>query len=104
MTVEEFMKFMAWLIGGMIAMTGSSFAGEPPDDSSSSTIIRNGDNVAVVTQSGDPSEVIEHVVREPGRTIITRKSGGNTTIVTQGSGPVDIDTLPPQLRELFRKH
>lgn len=58
------------------------------------TVVRNGNSVSVVTQSGDPAKAEVEVEKEPGRTTIIRRSGGNTAVVTQSSRPED---LPPEL-------
>ncbi|MCA1433972.1 hypothetical protein I6F33_13455 [Bradyrhizobium sp. BRP20] len=42
------------------------------------TMVQDENGTSVITQSGDRQ-------KEPGRTTVTRRSGGNTAIVTQGS-------------------
>ncbi|HEX5507532.1 MAG TPA: hypothetical protein VFX37_03425 [Pseudolabrys sp.] len=100
------MKSMLLALGLALVMSNASKAGEPGDEGSgNTTIVRNGNSVAVVTQSGNPDEAVVRITKEPGRTVIYRKSGGNTSVVTQSSDPADIppDALPPWMRDLLRR-
>lgn len=49
------------------------------------TVVQDENGTSVITQSGDPAEAEVTIEKEPGRTTVTRRSGGNTAIVTQGS-------------------
>ncbi|MCA1384099.1 hypothetical protein [Bradyrhizobium sp. BRP23] len=49
------------------------------------TVVQDENGTSVITQSGDPAEAEVTIDKEPGRTTVTRRSGGNTAIVTQGS-------------------
>ena len=62
------------------------------------TVVQDENGTSVITQSGDPAEAEVKIEKEPGRTTVTRRSGGNTAIVTQGSAsPQD---LLDRLRQL----
>lgn len=50
------------------------------------TVVQDENGTATITQSGDPVQAEVRVEKEPGRTTVYRRSGGNTAIVTQGSG------------------
>ncbi|MDF0517909.1 hypothetical protein P0R31_11770 [Bradyrhizobium yuanmingense] len=55
------------------------------------TVVQDENGTSVITQSGDPAEAEVRIEKEPGRTTVTRRSGGNTAIVTQGSAsPQDL--------------
>ncbi|MBR1166769.1 MULTISPECIES: hypothetical protein [Bradyrhizobium] len=49
------------------------------------TVVQDENGTSVITQSGDPAEAEVKIEKEPGRTTVYRRSGGNTAIVTQGS-------------------
>lgn len=89
-------------LGILIAMSGQAHAGDAGDDGNT-TIVRNGNSVAIITQSGDPAKTVERIEKEPGRTVIYRRSGGNTTIVTQSSDMTELplEDLPLWMREFF---
>lgn len=91
--------------GATMAMCAGAYAGGSGDfyDNGNTTVVRNGDSVAIVTQSGDPSQAEVHVEKQPGKTMIYRRSGGNTTIVTQSSGPADINSLPNWMKDRMRR-
>lgn len=99
------MNTSALIATGMIlAMCTSSHAGDSGDyNDGNTTVVRNGNSVAVVTQSGDPAQAEVRVHKEPGRTTIYRRSGGNTTVVTQSTKPVPLGALPPWLRDMLRR-
>jgi hypothetical protein len=91
-------------MGAMAIMCSSAGAGDSGVyNDGNTTIVRNGNSTAVVTQSGDPSKAEVHVNKEPGRTTIYRRSGGNTTIVTQSSEPVDMESLPAWMKDMLRR-
>lgn len=50
------------------------------------TVVQDENGTAAITQSGDPAQAEVRIDKEPGRTTVYRRSGGNTAIVTQGSG------------------
>ncbi|WXU05460.1 hypothetical protein WHZ78_20380 [Bradyrhizobium symbiodeficiens] len=50
------------------------------------TVVQDENGTSVITQSGDPAQAEVRIEREPGRTTVYRRSGGNTAIVTQGTG------------------
>lgn len=92
---------LAWAAAVMVISMCASHAGESGVyNEGNTTIVRNGNSVAVVTQSGDPSKAEVHVKKEPGRTTLYRRSGGSTTIVTQSTQPADIlpHVLSPWLK------
>jgi hypothetical protein len=95
------MKSEILAIGLVLMMTTGSYAGEPGDEGSgNTTIVRNGNSVSIITQSGDPSQAEVKIEKEPGHTFIYRRSGGNTTTITQSTSPAELppDALPPWLR------
>ncbi len=61
------------------------------------TVVQDENGTSVITQSGDPAQAEVRIEKEPGRTTVVRRSGGNTAIVTQGSGP------SPEMLEWLRK-
>jgi hypothetical protein len=90
-------------LGLVVVMTARSHAGELGDESSGhTTIVRNGNSVSIITQSGDPSQAEVKIKKEPGHTFVYRRSGGNTTIITQSTSAPELppDALPPWLRSL----
>jgi hypothetical protein len=100
------MKSGILAIGLVLVMTTGSYAGEPGDEGSgNTTIVRNGNSVSIITQSGDPSQAEVKIEKEPGHTFIYRRSGGNTTIITQSTSSSELppDKLPPWLRDLPRR-
>jgi hypothetical protein len=101
------MKASAFTATGMIlAMCTVSHAGDAGDyNDGNTTVVRNGNSVAIVTQSGDPARAEVRVHKEPGRTTIYRRNGGNTTVITQSATPADVpmDALPPWLRDRLRR-
>ncbi|WXU31264.1 hypothetical protein WI604_13250 [Bradyrhizobium symbiodeficiens] len=50
------------------------------------TVVQDENGTSVITQSGDPAQAEVRIEKEPGRTTVYRRSGGNTAIVTQGTG------------------
>lgn len=81
------MRFIALAAGTIIMMataTGPAGAGESGDGHT--TIVQDENGASVITQSGDPAQAEVKIEKEPGRTTVYRRSGGNTAIVTQGTG------------------
>lgn len=54
------------------------------------TTIRNGDNYASVTQSGDPDGVVKRVEKRPGHTRLEQRSGNSHAIVIQSDDVADL--------------
>ncbi|MDA9478369.1 hypothetical protein XI03_28595 [Bradyrhizobium sp. CCBAU 65884] len=50
------------------------------------TVVQDENGTSVITQSGDSAQAEVKIEKEPGRTTVYRRSGGNTAIVTQGTG------------------
>ncbi|MBR0930377.1 hypothetical protein JQ561_27540 [Bradyrhizobium diazoefficiens] len=50
------------------------------------TTVQDENGTSVITQSGDPAQAEVRIEKEPGRTTVYRRSGGNTAIVTQSTG------------------
>ncbi|WP_445215987.1 hypothetical protein ACKWRH_26875 [Bradyrhizobium sp. Pa8] len=63
---------------------GPAGAGETSDGQT--TVVQDENGTAVITQSGDPAQAEVKIDKEPGRTTVYRRSGGNTAIVSQGTG------------------
>ncbi|OAF14157.1 MULTISPECIES: hypothetical protein [Bradyrhizobium] len=59
-------------------------AGETGDGHT--TVVQDENGTSVITQSGDPAQAEVRIEKEPGRTTVYRRSGGNTAIVSQGTG------------------
>lgn len=81
------MRFIVLAAGMSIltAMTaGPAGAGESGDGHT--TMVQDENGTSVITQSGDPAQAEVKIEKEPGRTTVYRRSGGNTAIVTQGTG------------------
>ncbi|MDA9491304.1 MULTISPECIES: hypothetical protein [Bradyrhizobium] len=62
------------------------------------TVVQDENGTAAITQSGDPAQAEVRIEKEPGRTTVYRRSGGNTAIVTQGTGNAQ------DLLDWLRKH
>jgi len=60
--------------------------------------VQDENGTAAITQSGDPAQAEVRIEKEPGRTTVYRRSGGNTAIVTQGTGNAQ------DLLDWLRKH
>lgn len=83
----------------LMMMTIGASAGEPGDEGGgNTTIVRNGNSVSIITQSGDPSQAEVKIKKEPDHVFIYRRSGGNTTIITQSTSPSELPQVPPWLR------
>jgi len=69
------------------------------------TTVRNGENFASVTQSGDPGDVVKRVETRPGYTKLEQRSGTSRSVIVQSSDPADLplDQFPRAFRDLFRK-
>ena len=95
------MKSILFAIGASIIMCGGAYAGGTGDDGHT-TVVHDANGTTVITQSGDPDKVELHVDRAPGRTTIYRRSGGNTAVVTQSSGPpVAPENVPEWMQRLL---
>ena len=102
----------SWLIFGVLLMTTHARA--------ETITVTDGNNVASVTQSGDPATTTRKIEKRPGYTRIEQQSGGNRSVVVQSSNPADmpeikmpknfpgfsqefLDTLPPEVRDIFKR-
>ncbi len=96
------MKLVLFAAGvAMMVSGGTGPASAGNDGDGHTTIVQDGNGQMVITQSGDPAQAEVRIEKEPGRTTVYRKSGGNTAVVTQSTNPAD---LPPDLREWLRSH
>ena len=66
---------------GLMSMVAMAAAGD-----GHTTVVQDENGTATITQSGDPAQAEVRIEKEPGRTTVYRRSGGNTAIVSQGSG------------------
>ncbi|MGX1323534.1 hypothetical protein AB7M17_006987 [Bradyrhizobium sp. USDA 377] len=66
------------------------------------TVVQDENGTSVITQSGDPAQAEVRIEKEPGRTTVYRRSGGNTAIVTQGTG--NTQDMLEWLRKQFQEH
>ena len=64
------------------------------------TTVRNGDNYASVTQSGDPETVVRRVEKRPGYTRLEQRSGNSHAVVVQSD---DVADLRDKFRDFFRQ-
>ena len=97
------MRFIILAAGiGIMAATTAGSAGAGETGNGNTTVVQDENGSAVITQSGDPAQAEVRVEKEPGRTTVYRRSGGNTAIVSQGSGnPQDMQNL---LDWLLKQH
>ncbi|WP_247526520.1 hypothetical protein [Bradyrhizobium sp. 199] len=49
-------------------------------------VVQDENGTSVITPSGDPAQAEAKIEEEPGRTTVYRRGGGNTALVTQGTG------------------
>lgn len=99
------MKFIigAAGVGIMAAIAiGSAGAGETGDGHT--TVVQDENGTAVITQSGDPAKADVRIEKEPGRTTVYRRSGGNTAIVSQGTGNANGQDMLDWLRKYQQSH
>lgn len=83
-----------------LLMCATAYAGGTGvSGNSDTTIVRDANGVATITQSGDPDRAVVKVEKSPGRTTVYRQSGGNTAIVTMGSGAPGAGDIPEWLRK-----
>jgi hypothetical protein len=95
------MKFILFTAGIAIMMcggTGPAASGDSQDGHT--TVVQDDNGTTVITQSGDPAKAEVRVEKEPGRTTVYRRSGGNTAVVTQSTNAADI---PPEILDWLRK-
>ncbi|WFU43923.1 hypothetical protein QA640_16610 [Bradyrhizobium sp. CB82] len=92
------MKLILFAAGVAMMMSGGTgpVSAGGSDGDGHTTIVQDANGQTVITQSGDPARAEVRIVKEPGRTTVYRKSGGNTAVVTQSTDPAD---LPPNLGE-----
>ena len=76
------------LAAGTIIMTAITAgpAGAGGSGDGHTTMVQDENGTSVITQSGDPAQAEVRIEKEPGRTTVYRRSGGNTAIVSQGTG------------------
>lgn len=86
--------------GSVLLMCATAHAGGTGQSGSGdTTVVRDANGVATITQSGDPDQTVVRVEKSPGRTTVYRHSGGNTAIVTMGSGAPGAGDIPDWLRK-----
>ena len=68
---------------GFMSMVAAAPAGAADGHT---TVVQDENGTSVITQGGDPAQAEVRIEKEPGRTTVYRRSGGNTAIVTRGSG------------------
>lgn len=68
---------------GLMSAVAMAPAGAGDGDT---TVVQDENGTAAITQSGDPAQAEVRIDKEPERTTVYRRSGGNTAIVTQGGG------------------
>jgi len=68
---------------GLMSMIAAAPAGAAEGHT---TVVQDENGTSVITQSGDPAQAEVKIEKEPGRTTVYRRSGGNTAIVTQSTG------------------
>lgn len=78
--------------------TGPAVSGESGDGHT--TVVHDDNGTATISQSGDPAKAEVRIEKEPGRTTVSRHSGGNTAVVTQSTNAADI---PPDVLDWLRK-
>lgn len=99
------MKFICLAIGMAMIIGGGVGAGAAADEGDGhTTVVRDANGVAVITQSGDPDKAEVRVEQTPGRTTVYRRSGGNTAILTQGTSPPEApQDVPEWMQRLLRR-
>ena len=96
------MKFVLFAAGVAMKVSGGTGPASAGNDGDGhTTIVEDANGKMVITQSGGPAQAEVRIEKEPGRTTVYRKSGGNTAVVTRSTNPAD---LPPALREWLRSH
>ena len=94
------MKNALLAAGTTLLMCATAYAGGTGvSGNSDTTIVRDANGIATITQSGDPDRAVVKVEKSPGRTTVYRQSGGNTAIVTMGSGAPGAGDIPEWLRK-----
>lgn len=95
------MKFILFATGIAIMMcSGAGPAASGGSGDGHTTVVQDDNGTTVITQSGDPAEAEVRVDKEPGRTTVYRRSGGNTAVVTQSTNAAGI---PPEILDWLRK-
>lgn len=88
------------------AMLGLAFAlvSQARAEDAKTMITRSPHGTAVITQSGDPATATTTIERKKDSTVITRKSGGNSSTVIQGGDMGDLpdDLMTPQMRRMLQ--
>lgn len=83
-----------------LLMYGTAYAGGAGENGSGdTTVVRDANGVATITQTGDPDRTVVRIEKSPGRTTVYRQSGGNTAVVTMGPGAPGSADIPEWLRK-----
>jgi hypothetical protein len=89
------------------AETGRTDDGMAQGDDSGrvTTTVRNGGNLASVTQSGNPETVVKRIEKRPGYTRLEQRSGNSSAVIVQSNNVADLplDKIPPAFREFSRR-
>jgi hypothetical protein len=86
--------------GWVLLMCATAYAGGAGDNGNGdTTVVRDANGVATITQTGDPNQAVVRIEKSPGRTTVYRQSGGNTAVVTMGSGAPGGADVPGWLRK-----
>ncbi len=86
--------------GSALLMCGTACAGGAGEHGSGdTTVVRDANGVATITQTGAPDRAVVKIEKSPGRTTVYRQSGGNTAIVTMSSGGPGAGDIPEWLRK-----
>ena len=81
-------------------MCATAYAGEAGESGSgATTVVRDANGIATITQTGDPERAVVKIEKSPGRTTVYRRSGGNTAVVTMGSTAPGTADVPEWLRK-----
>ena len=95
------MKLTLFVAGiGIMMCSGAGPAASDELGDGHTTVIQDENGTTVITQSGDPAKAEVRIEKEPGRTTVYRRSGGNTAVTTQSRNASDI---PPELLDWLRK-
>jgi len=90
--------------GVALLMCATAYAGGSGENGSGdTTVVRDGNSVATITQTGDPDRAVVRIEKSPGRTTVYRQSGGNTAIVTMGPGAPGSGDIPEWLHKYLNR-
>jgi hypothetical protein len=85
----------------ILALTLSTAAAA--EDKMATTTVRNGNNFATVTQSGDPATTVKKVEKRPGYTRIEQQTGNSRSVIVQSSDPADMPKMDFRMRPDLRE-